>query len=260
MRNFGIALIVAGCMSFYSGASRAASLEESLDRINRLPTKERADALEREARKEGQLVWYGAMNIERASEVIKAFEAKYPFLKVKFQGGGASRLMDLLLVEHRNKKHRADVINTRRSFVGVMVKEKAVMRYRTPLREFLRDGFADKEGYVNSIYAQPRVFLVNTGMVPLNLAPKSNEDLLDPRWKGKLGLEATDYDWLASLIDHYGMNRATEFARSLAKQNPQMRRGTALLSQLVVAGEFPIMIDAFPEEALEKMNCYTADR
>ncbi|MGH7843737.1 MAG: ABC transporter substrate-binding protein [Candidatus Binatia bacterium] len=232
----------------------AASVEESLDKINRLATNDRAEALQREARKEGQLVWYGAMNIERSAELIRPFEAKYPFLKVKFQGGGASRLLEQLLIEHRNKKYRADVINTRRSFVNVMVKENAVIRYRTPLRQFLRDGFADKEGYVNSIYAQPRVFLTNTNLVPRGRAPKSFEALLDPAWKDKLGLESTDYDWLAALIDHYGMNRALKFAKRLAKQNLQMRRGTSLLSQLVVAGEFPIMIDAFPEEAVELKN------
>jgi iron(III) transport system substrate-binding protein len=235
--------------SFFGATLHAQSGEESLEIVNRLPSRERAEALEQAARKEGQVVWYGAMNVERAAELIRPFEAKYPFLKVKFQSGGASRLMDLLLVEHRNKKYRADVINTRRSFVGVMVKEKAVMRYRTPLRDYLREGFADKEGYVNSIYAQPRVFLINTSMVPMARAPKSIEELVDPRWQGKLGFESTDYDWLASLIDHYGMDRGVEFARTLAKLDLQMRRGTSLLSQLVVAGEFPIMIDAFPEES-----------
>jgi iron(III) transport system substrate-binding protein len=194
------------------------------------------------------------MNAERSAELIRPFEAKYPFLKVKFQGGGAARLLEQLLIEHRNKKNRADVINTRRSFVNVMVKEKAVVRYRTPVREFLREGFADKQGYVNSIYAQPRVFLTNSNVVPLDKTPKSLEALLQPRWKEKLGLESTDYDWLASVIGHYGMNRAVEFAKGLARQNLQMRRGTSLLSQLVVAGEFPIMIDAFPEEALELKN------
>ena len=243
------------CLSLSSGALLyAASVEESLERINRLPAKERAEALESEARKEGQLIWYGAMNVERSAELIRPFEARYPFLKVRFQGGGASRLLEQLLIEHRNKKNRADVINTRRSFVNVMVKERAVIRYRTPLREYLREGFADKEGYVNSIYAQPRVFLINTKIVTPDGAPKSFEALLDPTWKDKLGLESTDYDWLAAVIDHYGMNRALEFAKGLARQNLQMRRGTSLLSQLVVAGEFPVMIDAFPEESVELKN------
>ena len=238
-----------------SGASLyAASVEERLDQINRQPAKERTATLEREARKEGEVVWYAAMASDRAAEVIRAFESKHAFLKVRFQPGGASRQLDQLLVEHRTKKYQADIINTRRSFVLVMAKAGAIARYRTPFRVFLRDGFTDKEGYVNGIYAQPRVFLFNTRMVSRDKAPKSFDDLLDPQWKDKLGMDTTDYDWIAALIDYYGRSKAIEFAGQLAKQQLNLRRGPTLLAQLAVAGEFPIVIDAFPEEVLQLKN------
>ena len=236
------------------GSLYAASVEERLDQINRQPAKERTATLEREARKEGEVVWYAAMASDRAAEVIRAFESKHAFLKVRFQPGGASRQLDQLLVEHRTKKYQADIINTRRSFVLVMAKAGAIARYRTPFRVFLRDGFTDKEGYVNGIYAQPRVFLFNTRMVSRDKAPRSFDDLLDPQWKDKLGMDTTDYDWIAALIDYYGRSKAIEFASQLAKQQLNLRRGPTLLAQLAVAGEFPIVIDAFPEEVLQLKN------
>jgi len=235
-------------------STRAASVEERLDQVNRMAEKPRGEALEREARKEGEIVWYAAMASDRAGELIKAFEGKYPFIKVRFQPGGAGRQLEQLLVEHRTKKQRADIINTRRSYVGVMAKAGAVARYRTPLRASLRDGFTDKEGFVSGIYAQPRVFLFNTRMVARDKAPQSFEDLLDPRWKDKLGMDTTDYDWLASLIDYYGRDKALEYAGKLAKQQLNLRRGPTLLAQLAVAGEFPIVIDAFPEEIMQMKN------
>jgi iron(III) transport system substrate-binding protein len=231
--------------------TRAASVEERLDQVNRMAEKDRAETVEREARKEGELIWYAAMASDRAGELIKAFESKYPFVKIRFQPGGAGRQLEQLLVEHRTKKPRADIINTRRSYVGVMAKAGAVARYRTPLRASLRDGFTDKEGFVNGIYAQPRVFLFNTRMVARDKAPQSFEDLLDPRWKDKLGMDTTDYDWLASLIDYYGRGKALELAGKLAKQQLNLRRGPTLLAQLAVAGEFPLVIDAFPEEIMQ---------
>jgi iron(III) transport system substrate-binding protein len=245
-------LIVA--MPFFSVGLHAATVEERLDQINRMSEKARNERLEQEARKEGEVVWYAAMASDRAGELINVFESKYPFLKVRFQPGGASRQLEQLLVEHRAKKHRADIINTRRSFVGVMAKGGAIARYRTPLRSALREGFTDKEGLVNGIYAQPRVFLFNTRMVSRDKAPQSFDDLLDPRWKDKMGMDTTDYDWLASLIDFYGRSKALEFAGKLAKQQLNMRRGPTLLAQLVVAGEFPIVIDAFPEEIIQMKN------
>jgi iron(III) transport system substrate-binding protein len=231
--------------------TRAASVEERLDQVSRMAEKDRAETVEREARKEGELIWYAAMASDRAGELIKAFESKYPFVKIRFQPGGAGRQLEQLLVEHRTKKPRADIINTRRSYVGVMAKAGAVARYRTPLRASLRDGFTDKEGFVNGIYAQPRVFLFNTRMVARDKAPQSFEDLLDPRWKDKLGMDTTDYDWLASLIDYYGRGKALELAGKLAKQQLNLRRGPTLLAQLAVAGEFPLVIDAFPEEIMQ---------
>src|SRR6185503_4634781 len=221
-----------------SGASaQAASVEDRLDQLNRLPDKGRTETLEKEARKEGEVVWYAAMASDRAGEVIKVFESKYPFLKVRFQPGGASRQIEQLLVEHRAKKQRADIINTRRSFVAVMARAGAIARYRTPLRAALREGFADKEGWVNGIYAQPRVFLFNTRMVARDKAPQSFDDLLSPVWKDKMGMDTTDYDWLASLIDFYGRGKALEYTGKLAKQQLNFRRGPTLLSQLTVAGE-----------------------
>ena len=51
-------------------------MEERLEQINRMPEKSRAETLEKEARKEGELVWYAAMASDRAAELIKAFESK----------------------------------------------------------------------------------------------------------------------------------------------------------------------------------------
>ena len=254
MKRYWASVVILALGLCEAAPGRAASVEERLDQINRMPETTRADALEREARKEGELIWYAAMASDRAGELIKVFENKYPYLKVRFQPGGATRQMEQLMVEHRTKKHRADIINTRRSFVGVMSKAGAIARYRTPLRNALRDGFTDKEGLVNGIYAQPRVFLFNTQMVARDKAPQSFEDLLDPRWKDKLGLDTTDYDWLASLIDFYGRSKALEYAGKLAKQKLNMRRGPTLLAQLAVAGEFPVVVDAFPEEIMQMKN------
>lgn len=247
--RFAIALL-AFLVTAVSAPAFAASVEERLDQLNRMGEKARAETLQNEARKEGELVWYGVMATDRAGEVIRAFEKTYPFIKIRFQPGNAGRQLEQLMIEHRTKKYQADVINTRRSYVGVMAKAGAVSRYRTPLRAALREGFTDKDGFVNGIYAQPRVFLYNSRMVEREIAPRTFNDLLDPRWKDKLAMDTTDYDWLASLIDFYGRDKAIEYAGRLAKQQLNFRRGLTLLAQLAVAGEFPVVIDVFPEEIL----------
>src|SRR5215472_19030260 len=119
--TFGAAIVMAFVMHGLVVA-QAATVEERLEQINRMGDKARGETLEKEARKEGEIIWYAAMASDRAAELIKGFESKYPFLKVRFQPGGAGRQLEQLLVEHRTKKHRADIINTRRSYVNVMAK------------------------------------------------------------------------------------------------------------------------------------------
>jgi len=73
--------------------------------------------------------------------------------------------------------------------------------------------------------------------VPVNYNAPSHalmrETASDPRWKDKSGMDTTDYDWLASLIDYYGRGKALEFAGKLAKQqlNPRVGRLCWLSSQ-----------------------------
>jgi iron(III) transport system substrate-binding protein len=77
----------------------------------------------------------------------------------------------------------------------------------------------------------------HTGDVTTAEAPVSYEDLLHPKWKGRIGMEADDQLWLAGLMEHWGEQRGLAFFRRLGDQNLSWRRGHTLLAQLIVAGE-----------------------
>jgi len=76
LRCISIFFTLAFLLIVQAGAVNAASVEERLEQINRMPEKSRVEALDKEARKEGELVWYAAMASDRAAELIKAFESK----------------------------------------------------------------------------------------------------------------------------------------------------------------------------------------
>ncbi len=136
------------------------------------------------------------------------------------------------------------------SALYTLKKANAVMRYDTPNRRALRAGFTDKEGYLNGIWASLLVYLYNNKQVTRAQAPKSIDDLLQPRWKGKLGMDKDADDWLAAIMDYYGDERGKQIARSLGAQQLHIRKGRTLVSQLVAAGEFPLQIDAHHHEAV----------
>src|SRR5437867_8100586 len=159
----------------------AATAEETLAKINRLPPAERQAALIKEAKNEKTVVWYAAMNREDLRQFTSGFEAEYPFLKVEVLTSGPQSLLNRILTEHRAGKYNYDTLNIRSSALYTLKKASAAMRYDTPNRRALRAGFYDKEGYLNGLWASLLVYLFNTHQVSRAQAPKAVEDLLRPK-------------------------------------------------------------------------------
>ena len=93
----------------------------------------------------------------------------------------------------------------------------------------------------------------NTRLVPARQLAKSYDDLLDPKWKGKLMMEGTKADWFAGMLQILGQERGLKYMRELAKQQPSPREGHELLAQLVVAGEGVFDIN-IPASSVERMK------
>jgi iron(III) transport system substrate-binding protein len=224
--------------------------EDALAKINKLPAAERQAALVKEAKNEKSVVWYAPMNREDLRQFTSAFEAEYPFLKVEILTGGPQSILNRILTEYRAGRHNYDTLNIRSSALFTLKKANAVGRYDSPYRRGLRPGFHDKDGYFNGIWASLMVFLYNTKQVSKAEAPKSLNDLLQPKWKGKMGLDQDADDFLAALLEYYGDEKGKQLARSLGSQGLNIRKGRTLVSQLVAAGEFPLQIDAHHHEAV----------
>ena len=47
-------------------------------------------------------------------------------------------------------------------------------------------------------------------------APRNYPDLLDPKWKGKMLMDSTDYDWFGTLVMVWGREKTVEYMKRLA--------------------------------------------
>jgi iron(III) transport system substrate-binding protein len=97
----------------------------------------------------------------------------------------------------------------------------------------------------------------NTNLIKKADLPKTYQDLLDPKWKGKLGIEAKDEDWFASVIENMGgMDKGLKFFQELVARNGiSPRKGHTLLNNMVVSGEVPMALTVYnymPEQAKRK--------
>jgi iron(III) transport system substrate-binding protein len=232
-------------LNLFADSVGAQSVEESLDKINRLPTAERQQKLSDGARKEGELVWYSTMNRENSQELIGLFEKDHPYVKVKLLNGSAVQTMTRVTSEHSAKSYLFDITHIRGLFLMPLRKRQIIAAYRSPFRDGLRPGFKDNDGYFNAIFTQGQLFLANKNLLKPQDYPKSIEDLLAPRWKGQLGMDDESYDWIAALMDYYGEEKGKQIADRLGRQQLNLRKGNTLLGQLVAAGEIPLMVDGY---------------
>jgi iron(III) transport system substrate-binding protein len=153
-------------------------------------------------------------------------------------------MVNRVITEHRAGSNKFDVLGGTSTSHGVLMKAGLIARNTTPVRKELRDGFVDADGYRVMPFTYAFVIGYNTRNVPKDDRPRSYGDLLQPKWKGEIGLEAAAYEWLAALIDTMGEEKALAFARKLAAQNLRVQQGSTLLVQQMSAGEFKILIDA----------------
>jgi iron(III) transport system substrate-binding protein len=94
----------------------------------------------------------------------------------------------------------------------------------------------------------------NTNLVAKNEVPKSWEDLANPRWKGRLGIEAEDEDWFAMVVRELGEEMGLRIFREIARVNGfSVRKGHTLLSGLVASGEVPFALTTYSHGS-EKMK------
>jgi iron(III) transport system substrate-binding protein len=211
-----------------------------------------AEPLLEAARREGEVVYYASMNLSEANTVIAEFEKRHPFIKVKLNRSGSEKLLSKVLAENRVKKLTADVIQTV-EFSMYLLHRSGVLARHIPQADRQYPAEFKQEGFWTTVYYNPYVVGYNSKLVARQEAPKSYEDLLDPKWKGKMMIESTKADWFAGVLQIMGQERGLRFMRDLAQQQPSPREGHELLAQLVAAGE-GVMDVNIPIASVERMK------
>ncbi|MGH7809697.1 MAG: ABC transporter substrate-binding protein, partial [Candidatus Binatia bacterium] len=190
------------------------------------------------ARKEGRLVWYTSMAIDTSKPLLDAFQKEYPFVKAELVRAGEEQLMNRILGETRAGRWLFDAVST--SAMSVLVDKRMIAPYLAPERDAFLSEFKDPQGHYIGIFVNNLVLGYNTRMLAAKDAPKNYPDLLDPKWKDKMLMDSTDYDWFGTLATLWGKEKTVQYMKRLAQQNPLWRRGHGLTAQLLGAGEVPL--------------------
>lgn len=246
-------LVAAFCLAATTAYGQA-DVEALLAEINKKPEAERKKALLEGAQKERIVYYYGSTSLSDTQEIIRGFNKQYPFVEVRFTRLGGASVANKVMTEYRANVHNVDVVSLRGTFVPELAERKIIIKYDSPMRRFLRKGFADEDGYLSGVYATGYTMIYNTKRVKPGEVPKSYDDLLQPRWKGRLVIDAEGYDWFAGIIDLWGEAKANSFLQKLTnEQNLKFLRGGSHthMTQLVAAGEYDLLIDGYVHNGVE---------
>ncbi len=210
---------------------------------------DRAQKLIEGARKEGELSIYTSAQSDDMGVLVAAFEKKYG-VKVNVWRASSEKVLQRAVTEARGNRFTMDVAETNGPELEALHREKIFEAVKSPyLADLIAPAIMPHGEWVGTrlnVFAQA----YNTSLVKKEELPKTWEDLAQPRWKGKLGIEQEDIDWLAGEYAELGEARAGKVFKDIVANNGvSVRKGHTLLTQLVVSGEIPLSLTVYNYKA-----------
>src|SRR5713101_5669160 len=206
---------------------------------------DRAQKLIAAAQKEGSFTLYTSFAEKDLPTLTVAFEKKHG-VKVKVWRAGSETVLQRTLTEAAARRHEVDAVHSSALEMETLHREKILQAVASPHSTELIAGALRPHREWVATYLSVWVQAYNTHLVKKEDLPKTFQDLLDPRWKGKLGIEANVPEWYSTVVMDMGDEKGIKFFRDLVGGNGlSVRTGHSLLNNMVVAGEVPLALTVY---------------
>ena len=206
---------------------------------------DRAERLAAGSRKEASLNLYTSLTVEDMAALNSAFEARHG-VKVRMWRATSDKVVQRVLAEARAGRDEVDIVETNAPPLEALHREGILQRVRSPQHAELIAAALPAHGEWVGSRLNLFVQAYNTRLVPRAELPRTYAELLHPRWKGRLGIEAGDEDWFAMVVTALGEAEGLRLFRELVATNGvSVRRGHTLLANLVASGEVPYALTVY---------------
>jgi iron(III) transport system substrate-binding protein len=246
----GRAVALSVAMLVCGATARAQTLEE----LANYSGPDRTARLLAGARKEGTVTLYSSATLADQSAIVGAFQAKYG-IKVQQWRGSSEDIRNRALTEYAGGRFDADVAETAGSEMEIMVRERLLQPVTPPAAAALiPQARMPHNGWIATRLS---VFVgaYNTNIIKPADVPKSYQDLRDPRWKGKLGIEVDDANWFLSVVGFMGEPQGLRLFHDIVAANGMsVRKGHTLLANFVGSGEVPLALTAYSYRVEQMKN------
>jgi iron(III) transport system substrate-binding protein len=196
------------------------------------------------AKQEGSVVLYTSLAPTESKPLADAFQKKYG-VKVELWRALSDQVVRRTITEAQARRYAVDVIETNGPEMEMLSREKLLAEIHSPHLADLpaasipphRTWFPDRFNFYVVAY--------NTARIRRTEIPKDYAGFADPKWKGRIAVEATDAEWMATLIKAGGASTGLEYFRRLSALRPAVRRGHVVLANMIAAGEVPVGLTAY---------------
>lgn len=215
---------------------------------------DREEKLVAGAKKEGLVSIYTSLPVDDVKVLTDGFEKKYG-VKTKSWRADAETVLQRAVAERNARRYEADFFELGGREMEALHREKVLAKTESPhAKDLLPQAvLKHREWYGSRLNVFASAY--NTNQVKKADEPKSYQDFLDPKWKGKLAIEAEDWDWLATVATSMGEENGVRlFKEIVAKNGISVRKGHTLLTQLVASGEVPFALTVYEYKAEQLKN------
>ena len=197
------------------------------------------------AKREKEVTFYSSIPPADIAVLAAAFDKKYG-IKVKVWRADSEGFLQRILSESRARRFEVDIVVGSASALEPLYRENLLAEVNSPyLSDLIPQAVAPHHQWV-AVYLSMFVQAYNTSLVTKESLPASYADLLRPQWKGKLGIEAEDFDWFAQVVMDFGETQGLRLFRDIVASNGMsVRKGHSLLTNLVAAGEVPLALTVY---------------
>jgi iron(III) transport system substrate-binding protein len=197
------------------------------------------------ARKEGSITFYTTIAEKDLGIIVRPFEKKYD-IRVDIWRAGTDKVLQRTLSEAAARRFEVDAIHFGSPEMEALHRERILQPVASPyFKELIPGAVPAHREWVATILSV-WVQAYNTNLVKKEDLPRSYRDLLDPKWKGKLGIEAKNQEWFWTVSEELGGDAGITFFRELVARNGiSVRQGHSLLTNMVASGEVPLALTVY---------------
>jgi len=192
------------------------------------------------AKKEGKVVVYGSVVPQAMDGLHQAFKKRYG-IDVEYWRGSSTQVSERALTEWRAGKPGFDIAEGNRGVQLIMRNEGLFQKFVPPASEKFPAQYKEKDGLITPWRVLPISILYNTELVKAADLPKTFDDLLNPKWSGKISIpDPTRHTTTAQFLwnlEKFKGDKWLDYVKALAKQKPILVESLAPVTTTIIKGE-----------------------